>query len=80
MGFRNLQEKLKKVHFQKARKFAYVIYGWPLRMLSELDKRYTGADYTLDKNSKDTIKPGQIKPLKGQAHHLFSRIFRNRRY
>ena len=35
-----------------------------IRMLSELDKRYTGADYTLDKNSKDTIKPEQIKPLK----------------
>ena len=33
-------------------------------MLSELDKRYTGADYTVDKNSKDTIKPEQIKPLK----------------
>ena len=42
----------------------YVIHGWPLRMLSELDKRYTGADYTVDKNSKDTIKPEQIKPLK----------------
>ena len=35
-----------------------------IRMLSELDKRYTGADYTVDKNSKDTIKPEQIKPLK----------------
>ena len=47
-----------------------------IRMLSELDKRYTGADYTLDKNSKDTIKPEQIKPLKGQAHHMFSRILK----
>ena len=52
------------------------MYGWPLRMLSELDKRYTGADYTVDKNSKDTIKPEQIKPLKGQAHHMFSRILK----
>ena len=42
---------------------AYIIFGWSFRMLSELDKRYTGADYTVDKNS-DTIKPEQVKSLK----------------
>ena len=32
-------------------------------MLSELDKRYTGADYS-DNTNMDSIKPEQIKPLK----------------
>jgi len=36
------------------------------RMLSELDKRYTGADYTEDKNS-DSVKPEQIKTLKDKG-------------
>jgi len=34
-----------------------------VKMLSELDKRYTGADYTDNANS-DTIRPEQVKPLK----------------
>ena len=36
-----------------------------IRMLSELDKRYTGADYT--DNSTDTIRPEQVKPLKDKG-------------
>ena len=34
-----------------------------VKMLSELDKRYTGADYS-DNTNTDSIKPEQIKPLK----------------
>ena len=34
-----------------------------VRMLSELDKRYTGADYS-DQGNLDSIRPEQIKPLK----------------
>lgn len=34
-----------------------------VKMLSELDKRYTGADYS-DNTNMDSIKPEQIKPLK----------------
>ena len=36
-----------------------------IRMLSELDKRYTGADYT--ENNTDTVRPEQIKPLKDKG-------------
>ena len=36
-----------------------------IRMLSELDKRYTGADYT--DNNTDVVRPEQVKPLKDKG-------------
>ena len=37
-----------------------------IRMLSELDKRYTGADYGTDNNT-DVVRPEQVKPLKDKG-------------
>lgn len=37
-----------------------------IRMLSELDKRYTGADYSADNNT-DVVRPEQIKSLKDKG-------------